>query len=342
MRINAVAFSTNGCRTALRLKEAFPEEDLRIFAKTQCDTLGVERLEEKTSEWTGRSFKECDALVFIGAIGIAVRYIAPYIKSKTVDPAVIGMDEHGKWAVALLAGHIGGANALTARIAERLGSEPIITTATDLNGKFSVDTFATVNNMRIMGMKTAQDVSVRVLDGAFVGFCSDIPVEGDLPEGLTRAESGEFGVSISTDISKTPFDTTMRLVPMDVVLGIGCKRGTDPEKLSDFVSEILKEDGIPSQRVGAVCSVDLKKDEEAILSLAKEYRVPARFFTSEELMSLEGEFSKSDFVRSITSVDCVCERSAVRPFGGEIVRRKTARDGMTIAICIRPMEARFL
>jgi len=342
MRINAVAFSTNGCRTALRLKEAFPEEDLRIFAKTQCDTLGVERLEEKTSEWTGRSFKECDALVFIGAIGIAVRYIAPYIKSKTVDPAVIGMDEHGKWAVALLAGHIGGANALTARIAERLGSEPIITTATDLNGKFSVDTFATVNNMRIMGMKTAQDVSVRVLDGSFVGFCSDIPVEGDLPEGLTRAESGEFGVSISTDISKMPFDTTMRLVPMDVVLGIGCKRGTDPEKLSSFVSEILREDGIPSQRVGAVCSVDLKKDEEAILSLAKEYRAPARFFTSEELMSLEGEFSKSEFVRSITSVDCVCERSAVRPYGGEIVRRKTARDGMTIAICIRPMEARFL
>ena len=213
MRINAVAFSTNGCRTAIRLKEAFPEEDLRIFAKTQCDTLGVERIEGKTSEWTGKSFEECDAIVFIGAIGIAVRYIAPYIKSKATDPAVIGMDEHGHWTVALLAGHIGGANALTARIAERLGSEPIITTATDLNGKFSVDTFATVNDLRIMGLKTAQDVSVRVLDGAFVGFTTEIPVKGDLPAGLTPADSGEFGVSISIDVEKKPLGFVNRFFP---------------------------------------------------------------------------------------------------------------------------------
>lgn len=342
MRINAIAFSTNGCRTAIRLKEAFPEEDLRIFAKTQCDTLGVERIEEKASEWTGKSFEECDAIVFIGAIGIAVRYIAPYIKAKTVDPAIIGMDEHGRWTVALLAGHIGGANALTARIAERLGSEPIITTATDLNGKFSVDTFATVNNLRIMGLRTAQDVSVRVLDGAFVGFTSEIPVKGDLPAGLTLADSGEFGVSISTDIEKKPFGTTMRLVPMDIILGVGCKRDTDPGKMEEFVDSILKEDGIPQQRVGAVCSIDLKKDEEAILNLAKHYRVPVHFYTSEELLALEGEFSKSDFVKSVTSVDCVCERSSVKPFGGEIIRRKTAKDGMTLAICHRPMDVRFL
>ncbi len=342
MRINVIAFSTNGCRTAIRLKEAFPEEDMRIFAKTQCDTLGVERIEEKASVWTGRSFEECDAIIYIGAIGIAVRYIAPYIKAKTVDPAIIGMDEHGRWTVALLAGHIGGANALTARIAERMGSEPIITTATDLNGKFSVDTFATVNNLRIMGLRTAQDVSVRVLDNAFVGFTTEIPVQGELPSGLTLADSGEFGVSISADIEKKPFDTTMRLVPMDIILGVGCKRDTDPEKLQNFVSEILKDDGIPSQRVGAVCSIDLKKDEAAILNLAKQYRVPAHFYSSEELMALEGEFTKSDFVRSITSVDCVCERSSVKPFGGEIIRRKTAKDGMTIAICKRPMELKFL
>ena len=302
----------------------------------------MERIEEKASVWTGRSFEECDAIVFIGAIGIAVRYIAPYIRSKTVDPAVIGMDEYGRWAVALLAGHIGGANALTSRIAERLGSEPVITTATDLNGKFSVDTFATVNGLRIMGLRTAQDVSVRVLDGAFVGFTSDIPVEGDLPAGLTPADSGEFGVSISADPEKRPFDTTMRLVPMDIVLGVGCRRDTDPEMLRAFVSETLAQDGIAPQRIAAVCSVDLKKDEAAILELTKGLRAPARFYTSEELMELEGEFTSSDFVRSVTSVDCVCERASVRPFGGDIVRRKTARDGMTIAICRRPMEVRFL
>ncbi|MBO5547455.1 MAG: cobalamin biosynthesis protein, partial [Candidatus Methanomethylophilaceae archaeon] len=117
---------------------------------------------------------------------------------------------------------------------------------------------------------------------------------------------------------------------------------TDPAKLREFVSSVLKEDGIPDQRIGAVCSIDLKKDEAAILELAKNYRVPAKFFTSEELLELEGEFSKSDFVKSVTAVDCVCERSSIRPFGGEIIRRKTAKDGMTLAICRRPMELRFL
>ena len=112
--------------------------------------------------------------------------------------------------------------------------------------------------------------------------------------------------------------------------------------MKEFVSSILKEEGIPDQRVGAVCSIDLKKDEAAILELAKQYRVPAKFFTSEELMAVEGEFTKSDFVKSITSVDCVCERSSVKPYGGEIIRRKTAKDGMTIAICRRPMELKFL
>ena len=342
MIIKVVAFSTNGCRTARRIEEAFPEEDIELFAKTKCDTLGIQRIEGKTSEWTGRMFGIADAIVFIGATGIAVRYIAPYVKSKTTDPAVISMDEHGRWTIALLAGHIGGANALTERIATRLGSEPIITTATDLNGKFSVDTFATVNGLRILGMRIAQDVSVRVLNDEYVGFCSEIPIKGEMPKELTPADSGEFGVSISSDPSKRPFGITLRLITMDTVLGIGCKRGTDPEMLSDFVKRILAEDGIAKERVCAVCSIDLKKDETAILDLAKEYRAPAMFYTSDQLMSLPGEFSRSEFVKHVTSVDCVCERSAMMPYGGVLIRKKTAENGMTVAICRREMDVRFL
>ena len=341
MRINAVAFSTNGCRTAIRLKEAFPEEDIRIFSKTISDNLGVERIEGKVGEWTGRSFEECDAIVFIGAIGIAVRYIAPFVRSKTVDPAVVAMDEHAIWAVALLSGHIGGCNELTARIADRMGSEAIITTATDLNGKFSVDTFAARNGMRISSMSIAKDVSSKVLDGSFVGFCSEVPIEGKFPEGIVEADSGPFGVCVSSDPDRKPFDTTLNLTPMDVVLGVGCRRGTEPSKLRSFAEKVLKEEGIAPERVGSVASIDLKKDEEAVLALARRLRAPAVFYTAEQLNSLEGEFSRSEFVNRITSVDCVCERSAMMG-GGRLIRRKTAEDGMTIAICIREMHPRFL
>lgn len=342
MRIHAVAFSTNGCRTALRLKDALPEDEVTLFCKTTSDSLGIQRIEGTTKAWTGEAFRECDAIIFIGALGIAVRYIAPYIKSKDVDPAVVCMDEHAHYTIALLSGHIGGCNNLTERIASRMGSEPVITTATDINGKFSVDSFAVANDLRIMGLKIAKDVSARVLDGRFVGFTSDLPVSGEFPDGITAAYSGEFGVSISPDVSKRPFDTTMRLVPMDTVIGVGCRRDTDPGKLRDFILGILEEDGISVERVRAVSSIDLKKDEAAILDLATLLKVPAVFHTSEELNSLEGEFSRSEFVSSITSVDCVCERSAMIVARGELIRRKTARDGMTVAICRIQMTPRFV
>ena len=199
MRIDIVAFSTNGCATALRVGEVLRGEDVRLFSKTSSDSLGIERIEGSVREWTGRAFDECDAIVFVGATGIAVRHIAPFIRSKDSDPAVVCMDEHGRWAIALLSGHIGGCNLLTQRIADGIGAEPIVTTATDLNGKFSVDTFAVRNGLRISSLGTAKEVSARVLDGRFVGFHSDIPVEGEFPDGISPADSGEFGVCVSSD-----------------------------------------------------------------------------------------------------------------------------------------------
>lgn len=341
MRINAVAFSTNGCGTAIRLRDALPEDDVRIFSKTSSDDLGVTPIEGRTGDWVGESWG-CDAIVFIGAIGIAVRYIAPYVRDKTTDPAVVGMDEHGRWAVALLSGHIGGCNELTRKIADRMGAEAIITTATDLNGKFSVDTFAARNGMRISSMAVAKDVSARVLDGRFVGFLSEAPIDGELPAGITPADSGEFGVCVTRDPARRPFDVTLTLILQDVVLGVGCRRGTDPAALRSFVLSALEEDGIAPERVAAVSSIDLKRDEEAVLELARHLGVPAEFHTSEELNSLDGEYSKSEFVESVTAVDCVCERSAMASGGRDFVRRKTARDGMTLAVCTRPFKARFL
>lgn len=343
MRIDAVAFSTNGCRTALRLKEALGEDDVRVYCKTTSDSLGVERIEGKVGEWTGASWNGCDAIVYIGAIGIAVRYIAPYVRSKTTDPAVVCMDEHGRWAIALLSGHIGGCNLLTQRIADGIGAEPIVTTATDLNGKFSVDTFAVRNGLRISSLGTAKEVSARVLDGRFVGFHSDIPIEGEFPDGISPADSGEFGVCVSSDLERRPFDTTLNLVPMDIVLGVGCRRGTDPEKLRGFVVKQLETLGVCPERVAAVASIDIKEDEEAVLRLARDLRVPSRFYSSEELNSLQGEFTSSQFVRHVTDVDCVCERSAAMASGGNrFLLRKTAEDGMTVAVCSREITPRFV
>ncbi len=339
MKVRTIAFSANGCATSMRIKEGL-DEDVEVWCKTKADSGEVPKIKGSVDAWTKQAFEECAAIVFIGAIGIAVRHIAPYIKSKDVDPAVICLDEHGKYCIPLLSGHIGGANRLALRIAEILGSEPIVTTATDINGKWAVDVFATDNRMRIIRLFEAKEASARILHDEFIGFACDMPYEGKLPEGLTPADSGEFGICISED-GRKPFDRTLALVPMDIVLGIGCKRDTDPDKMSRFVHEILEQDGISPLRVRGIASIDLKKDEKALHELAKELDTDLRFYTSDELLSLEGEFSSSAFVKSVTAVDCVCERSAVMLGKGELVRKKTAKDGMTIAISRNHITPRF-
>ena len=339
MKIRIIAFSSNGCATALKIRDGL-DEDAEVWCKTKADSGEVPKIKGSVDKWTQEAFEECEAIVFIGAVGIAVRHCAPYLKSKDVDPAIICLDELGKYCIPLLSGHIGGANRLALRIADILGSEPVITTATDINGKWAVDVFATDNKMRIIRLHEAKEASSRILHGGFIGFACDMPYEGTLPEGLTPADSGEFGICISSD-GRKPFKHTLALVPMDIVLGIGCKRDTDPKKLSAFVKEMLEQDGISPLRVRGIASIDLKKDEKALHELAEELDTDLQFYTADQLLSLEGEFSSSDFVKSVTAVDCVCERSAAMLSGGEIIRKKTAKDGMTLAICRNKLTPRF-
>lgn len=341
MKIAMVAFSTNGCGTALRVRDGMPDHEFTLACKTTSDTLGVHNITGKTVDWVGERFQDSDAIVFIGAIGIAVRYIAPYIRRKDRDPAVICMDEHGEHTIPILSGHIGGGNRLAKDIGSAIGSKVIITTATDINGKLSIDTFATENGLRIGNLSIAKDVSARILDGGFVGFLSHVPIVSPLADGLTEAGSGELGICISYDSKERPFERTLNLTPMDITVGIGCRRGTDEEKLRRYVLSTLESMDVDPARVGSIRSIDIKSDEPAIVSLGGAFGAPVLFHSSEELMSLEGEFSSSEFVRSVTSVDCVCERAASMS-GDELILRKQSHDGMTIALCRRHYELSFV
>ena len=133
-----VASYTKSKYTKKVLDESQLDEDSQDFRSVKQFAKPVD---ESIKEWTGRRFEDCDAIVFVGACGIAVRSIAPFVKSKKIDPAVVVVDEQGQFAISLLSGHIGGANKLTEEIAEILRAQPVITTATDLNDKFAVDVF---------------------------------------------------------------------------------------------------------------------------------------------------------------------------------------------------------
>lgn len=292
---------------------------------------------ESISGLAAEIFNEYDALVFISSCGIAVRAVSSHIMSKYTDPAVIVIDEQGKYTISLLSGHIGGANALAVKIAEIIGSQPVITTATDVGGKFSPDSFAAANSLYICEKLLAKQIAAKAVNNEPFGFISDYPVV-NIPENMFDENCRTFGIHITDNINSAPFENTLHLIPKNIVLGIGCKKNTEPKILSQYIIDRLNAFNKPLFRVKEIHSIDLKKNEEAILSFGRQYNIPVKFYSGNRLMEIEGTFSHSDFVMKTTGTDNVCERSAVAD-GGRIIISKQAANGITMAaaeISIRP------
>ncbi len=290
--------------------------------------------------WTEEAFANARAIVFVGASGIAVRSIGPFLKSKAVDPAVIVVDDAAHFAIPLVSGHIGGANRLARTIAEIVDAVPVITTATDVNGCFAVDEWAREQGLAICTLAEAKAVSAALLAGKTIGFYSDFPVSGVLPEGLVVAADGEIGIAVTLDEEASPFATTLRLIPRLVTLGIGCRKGKSAEEIAGAVDLALAGQRISRQAVAGVHSIDVKAEESGLLAFCRERGLLFRTFSAEELRLAEGEFSASAFVAGVVGVDNVCERSAVLDsgsggYGGRLVVRKQAHQGVTVAAAVR-------
>ncbi|WP_303804212.1 cobalt-precorrin 5A hydrolase [Ruminococcus flavefaciens] len=333
----------------ISISEKGRELSLRI--KKSADFIGVERFCLRSySDFGSRCFEDIgglvsdiwdryDALVFICASGIAVRAIAPHIKSKTTDPAVVVIDEDGRFVIPVLSGHIGGANALAVRLSELIGAQAAVTTATDLGGLFSPDSFAAANGLIITDMEAAKLVAAAVLSGKRIGIVSDYGFI-NLPEDITEDTSCKFGLYIGAE-DKKPFSVTLRLVPKNVVLGIGCKRGTDFKTIDVLVRMALHNAKITMERVEKIATIDIKKDEQGMLQFCEKYGLELLTYTAQELMETEGDFSSSLFVKKVTGVDNVCERSAVKCSGGRLIMQKKAANGVTVAAAERPLILDF-
>ena len=283
-------------------------------------------------------FTENDSLIFIGACGIAVRAVAPYIRSKTTDPAVIVIDDQGRYVIPVLSGHIGGANGLAGKIAQLIGATAVITTATDGAGKFSCDSWAVQNDCAISSMKTAKEVSAAILKKN-IPVVSDYELPSSLPEGLVPGETGEIGIYIGIH-KKAPFKTTLCLIPRTLTLGIGCRKGTSKEHLLSAVKTVFVDNNLDIRAVGRVASIDVKMGEEGLLSLAKELDAELVFYTADELNAADGNFDESAFVKDTVGTGNVCERSAV--IGGrKLIVKKTVMDGVTIAVAEKEWRIEF-
>lgn len=281
-------------------------------------------------------FQNVDGLIFIGACGIAVRSIAPFIKSKTEDPAVLVVDERGIHVISLLSGHIGGANDLSKVVADITGGIPIITTSTDCNEIFAVDTFAMKNNLVITDTSMIKEISSRILNGEKIGFYTTYPVSGSYPTEIFKVEGDktyDLGFCITNDISYKPFLKTLSLLPKNLVLGIGCRKGVSKDIIMDVVMNTLDNYNININRINKVCSIDIKAEEKGLLEFVQDLEVQLVTYCAELLNMVEGDFNSSSFVKQTVGVDNVCERSAMLGSGtGKRIVSKTASKGVTIAV----------
>lgn len=340
MKLAIFAYSRRGCALALRVRDALrgPEDECRCFAAEPYAGGAFAPIQSPCGQFTGPLFTWADAMVFVGAAGIAVRSIAPHVRDKRTDPAVLCVDEGGGFVIPLLSGHIGGANALARRLAEALGASAAVTTATDVNGRFSADAWAARQGLAISDLRAAKAVSAAILEGT-VPLCCDFPVVGELPPGTEAGETGDVGICISWR-QKKPFAQTLLLVPPVLHLGLGCRRGMAAQAVQAAVEQVLAEQGIHPGAVKCAASIDLKRDEGGLLDYCGQQGWPLNFYSARQLGALEGDFTPSERVLRVTGVDNVCERAAMMG-ARRLVVRKTVHHGVTVALAEEHWEARF-
>ncbi len=332
MRIAIASFSDRGCALGERLRQGLVAEGHEAEA-TRCGADGP-----SVGEWTAERFATVDALIFVGSVGIAVRAVAPHLIGKGVDPAVVAVDDCGRYAVAVLSGHIGGANALTQTVARLVGAVPVITTATDVAGLFAVDTWAVANGMVIANPQAIKKVSAKALAGETVRLTSVYPVVGDLPNGWEfDADDPDVAISVVTPNSAD----CLWLIPRTFVIGIGCRKETSEATIAGAVAQFCGERNLDPRAMAAFYSIDLKKDEPGLISYCQKMGLPFTTFSADALAAVAGKFSHSDFVQDVTGVDTVCERSAVLGSGGRLRVGKTIVDGVALALAEKPYHVEF-
>ncbi len=348
-RVLLITCSVRGYATMQKLAKKLGNiSGAEIITKVKCEALPEVSMKETVKACVDEYFEQVDAIVFVTASGIAVRSVAEHLTHKSQDPAIVCMDECGKHVISLVSGHAGGANALTQMLADVMWATPVITTATDVEGQFSIDDYAREHNFVVTDWAKAKTISAEVLatgakpvwvDEAEKNACEickeqkstgiDVgEIENDVCENevdgcenrvdvcgnrndVQRLKIGSYQVTV------TPRDIltdakTLQLVPHCIVAGIGCKKGISADKINRAVQDAFAKAGLRMEALCAVASIDLKKEEAGLQEFCAARKVPFETYTAEELRAVPGTFSASEFVTGVTGVDNVCERSAVK------------------------------
>jgi cobalt-precorrin 5A hydrolase len=339
-----IAVSQDGLKLGKRLLDLYPQAS--IYAPPRL-LGGAEQLAQplpgKFSSAIAAIFNQYQLLIFISATAVAVRAIAPCLQGKDKDPAVVVIDDQSRFAISLLSGHLGGANEFTAEIAGHLGSQAVITTATDGRGITAFDSLARKLGWHIENLPALKQISAALLEERAIVLYSrqhfapalqgNIHIT-DSPEELARAEHGAVIVDNRLESPPVPKGVpVITLRPRNITAGIGCRRGIPAEAIISAVENAFTEAGIALQSLSCLASGEFKADEPGLIEAARHFGVPLKIFTREEIIPAVGDSSTSVFVEEQVGVGAVAEPCArLGSQGGKIVFPVKRNNGITIAL----------
>lgn len=348
MRIAVIAITRNGARLGHKLRETMTGCVLFVSSRYAGQAGGERTCFEPADlkSMVAGIWKKYDGFVFIMATGIVVRMIAPLLESKEIDPAVIVMDDCGTFAISLLSGHLGGANELAERCAFASGARPVITTATDANQLPSFDLLAKeqdwliddISKVKHLNTLLLDDQEIAVVDPGGVTRCwlhgrGKVTFYETFAEAVRSQAKGFLFVTNRHLPPQTLPANLLILRPRNLVLGIGCNRGTPVDEIENFVSTQLKRIFLSTRSICCIASVSAKSNETGLLEYATRLGVTFRCYTSDELNQVEFPSPPSPHALAAVGSGGVAEPAAILASGGNrLLLKKVKSENVTLAV----------
>lgn len=364
------AITRHGLEIARRVAEALPDSDLLVSEKLKERAPAEARLFAlPMGPLLEDTFSRYDAHVFVISVGAVVRMIAPLLRNKKVDPAVVCVDDAARFSICVLSGHVGRGNAFTDRVARALGATSVVTTASDALGTLTVDILARDlgwslddPDRNVTSACAAVVNETRVLFVQETGEPSWWPLDKALPKGVEYATSLAFVdpdawemllISSHRDVARSHpahFARSVVFRPKSLVLGIGCDRGTPIELIERGIAATFATHGLSEKCVRELATIDKKGDEPALLELSERRGWPLTTFTAETLDALgaeRGVENPSERVKAFVGTRGVSEPAALIAAGARLLlvpKQRYTEDGagrsMTLAVAEIPFAKR--
>ncbi|RKD30601.1 cobalt-precorrin 5A hydrolase [Thermohalobacter berrensis] len=319
-----------------RIKRKIPDIDL--YTQPKWNDTDAISIAQNFKNFVGNIFTRYEVIIFIMATGIVVRTISEYIEDKTKDPGVLVIDEEGNHVISLLSGHIGGANSAAVKVAELIGAKPIITTASDVKNTIAVDTLAMKLNCEIENLEDAKKITSLIVNDEIVEIKSDIKIRIPLPKNiilndLNNNHNIKGTIHITNKKIIDDHKSKVHLIPKNIVIGIGCRRGIPKKSIINAIDTVLNKLNLHPKSIKNFATVDIKRNEKGLIEASNYYNVSIKIFTKNEIKKVENKFNTSEFVRKTIGVGAVCEPCAYLSSNkGKFLLKKTSFNGITIAV----------